>query len=174
MADLMTVPHDGHGPDDTCPGCPRPPYSVPTAREAGDEGIAAVLAAHEWVTLDDGLPGCRCGWINARVTGPRPTHRTHVAEALAPLIAERERAARAEDREKLQAIIREQALAWLALDDQAQELMAKVARVEALADEWDASADRCRDRDGMLCCSTCVGRQVAAASLRAALAEDES
>lgn len=25
MADLMTVPYDGHGPEDTCPGCPHAP-----------------------------------------------------------------------------------------------------------------------------------------------------
>lgn len=61
-----------------------------------DTAVAEVIAAHEWVTLNDGLPGCRCGWINARVTGPRPTHRAHVAEALAPLIAERVRAAAVE------------------------------------------------------------------------------
>ena len=51
------------------------------------DALAAVLAEHDWITLDDGLPGCRCGWINARVSGPRPTHLAHLAAALAPLIA---------------------------------------------------------------------------------------
>ena len=63
------------------------PDSTPTARE----GVAEVLAAHlptgGWPTICScGLQGDRTHWVPAVL-------RTHLADALAPLIAERERRA---------------------------------------------------------------------------------
>ena len=53
--------------------------------------------------------------------------------------------------------------------ERANDSEAALLRVAGLADEWDATADRCRDRDTIEC-STCVGRRAAARGLRAALA----
>ncbi|NYD39920.1 hypothetical protein [Nocardioides panaciterrulae] len=93
------------------------PDSTPTEREAGDVGeVAAVLAAH--VTRVGPISGawhCPCGATssNGDIREGNLTSRaerttefiTHVAESLAPLIAERERAAGAR-------ALREAADAW--------------------------------------------------------------
>ena len=59
----------------------------------------------------------------------------------------------------------------LAILDRVEAAESKVARVEALADEWVATADRCDHRLAS-CCSTCVGRRIHARDIRAALAPE--
>ena len=64
------------------------PDSAPTERE----GVVEVLAAHRLTASG----GCSCGWTVPRDVPFIAALEAHTADALAPLIAERVRAARAE------------------------------------------------------------------------------
>lgn len=161
------------------------------------EGVAEVLAAHGpsgFVNSREGWVGCECGERLHLPSGltfdgypdmwdeERNARDAHVADAIAPLIAEREEAARSElinlaagYRERYFEVcgqLRETNDAHDAMGARAEAAEAKVARVEALADEWAATVDRCTERHGT-CCSTCTVRWVHARDLRRALAPEE-
>lgn len=94
------------------------------AAATGRDEVAAVLARHQRITSQTGGP-CVCGrWPTA---DHDVTWMHHVADALAPLTAAREQAARAEAE-------------------------AKLARVEALVDEWTPGPAHRRDGCGCAWC----------------------
>ena len=157
----------------------------PTVREAGDEGITAVLAAHRVSYHHRNIGGetastlrytsCEgCDWQGGH--HDESGWEAHLADVLAPLIAERERAAgeRAlrEAEERLADV--EEAHGTAILDradalDRAVAAEARVARVEALADHAERAAEASLSRtfDGGT-----FGGWVHARDLRAALAPE--
>lgn len=66
MAELLTRPHDGHGPEDTCPGC------CPMHGECGAEFVVPSLTYSR-------EPGCVCRVIvyRTRPTEEEPFNPTH-------------------------------------------------------------------------------------------------
>lgn len=66
-------------------------------------------------------------------------------------------------------LLAEVGITW---QSRARRLADRLAAAHALADEWDQTAQRCERRHPTPhCCSTCVARKIAAADLRAALAQ---
>lgn len=75
MADLLTTPHDGHGPGDTCPTCPDHLDRAPRSRPAAGDHVTSpdqlgALDRYAVVLDRDGI-----AWqLASRPLSPAPWH----------------------------------------------------------------------------------------------------